>query len=349
MLSRKAEALYWIGRYLERAEATARRFDVEYHSRLESEQAWTATLPWHALLFSSGDEAAYRERYADHEERSLLHFLVLDRANPNSIRACVTAARENARGIRDLISSEMWEELNRCYLDLNEETLESLLRRTPHDLLQGVKRSCWLFIGITQRTMTRGEGYQFLQCGKFLERAESTTRLLDGKSYAMLNADAAVAGALDLHQWMALLKSVGAYEAFRKTQAGMAPADIVTFVLLDALFPGSIRFSIGQVEAALRTVSNGDAARGENEALRTAGRLLSTLVHTRPEDAVGGLHAYLTRLVEQCAALHDAIVRTYFSHLSWRSWEAEEADTRPALAAPGGWEALVMSAQQQQQ
>jgi uncharacterized alpha-E superfamily protein len=197
--------------------------------------------------------------------------------------------------------------------------------------------------------MTRGEGYQFLQCGKFLERAESTTRLLDGKSYAMLNADAAVAGALDLHQWMALLKSVGAYEAFRKTQAGMAPADIVAFVLLDAVFPGSIRFSIAQVDAALRSVSNGDTGGTENEALRTAGRLLSTLVHARSEDAVGGLHAYLTRLVEECAALHNAIVRTYFSHLSWRPWEAEEPDTRASLIAPGEWRALVMSAQQQQQ
>jgi uncharacterized alpha-E superfamily protein len=349
MLSRKAEALYWVGRYLERAEATARRFDVEYHSRLESELAGTATLPWHALLFSSGDETAYRERYGDEEERSLLHFLILDRNNPNSTRACVTAARENARGIRDLISSEMWEELNRFHLDLNEETLESLLRRTPHDLLQWVKRSCWLFGGITERTMTRGEGYQVLQCGKFLERAESTARLLDGKSYAMLNADAAVAGALDLHQWMALLKSVGAYEAFRKTQAGMAPTDIMAFVLLDALFPGSIRFSIAEVEAALRTVSNGDYAGPDNEALRTAGRLLATLVHARSDDAVGGLHSYLTRLVEECAALHHAIVRTYFSHLSWRPWEAEESDTRSALTAPGEWQALVMSAQQQQQ
>src|SRR5437870_3426826 len=167
MLSREAEALYWVGRYLERAEATARRFDVEYHSRLESESARTATLPWHALLFSSGDETAYRERMESRgqsdpqmtpmdaegrerppfpsspsatsassaddtagrsrshsqstiEEHSLISFLILDRENPNSVCACVAAARENARDIRELISSEMWEHLNRFHLELSE-------------------------------------------------------------------------------------------------------------------------------------------------------------------------------------------------------------------------------------
>jgi uncharacterized alpha-E superfamily protein len=347
MLSRKAEALYWIGRYLERAEATARRFDVEYHSRLESESAGTATLPWHALLFSSGDEAAYRERYGDEQERSLLSFLILDRENPNSINACVAAARENARGIRDLISSEMWEHLNRFHLELGEQTLETLLSRTPHDLLHWVKSACWLFDGITERTMIRGEGWQFLQCGKFLERAESTARLLDGKSYAMVDADAAVAGALDMHQWTALLRSVGAYEAFRKTRGSISPADIMAFVLLDARFPGAVRFSIAQVEAALRAISGWYGGEGPNEAVRGAGRLLASLVHARPEETVAGLHDYLTHLVNECAALHGAIVQSFFSHLAWRPWEAEEAEAAFTLVAPGEWRALVMSQQQQ--
>src|SRR5947207_466857 len=149
----------------------------------------------------------------------------------------------------------MWEHLNRFHLELGAQTLEAVLSRTPHALLQWVKGSCWLFDGIAERTMIRGEGWQFLQCGKFLERAESTARLLDGKSYAMVDADAAVAGALDLHQWTALLRSVGAYEAFRKTRGSISPADIMAFVLLDARFPGAVRFSIAQVEAALRAIS----------------------------------------------------------------------------------------------
>jgi uncharacterized alpha-E superfamily protein len=343
MLSREAEALYWMGRYLERAEAIARRFDVQYHSRLEAESADSATVPWHALLFSSGDEAAYRERYgvdrngALPEEHSLIAFLILDDENPNSIRACVGAARENARGIRDQISSEIWEHLNRFYLELGEQTLESVLSRTPYRLLQWVKCSCWLLDGIAERTMIRGEGWQFLQCGKFLERAESTARLLDGKSYAWVEADTDVAGAVDLHQWSALLKSVGAYEAFRKTYRGITPADVIAYVMLDARFPGAIRYSIVEVETALRAISGRSAAEDGNEAERCAGRLLASLTHARaPEVVARGLHAYLIGLVEECGALHGAIVRTFFSHLAWRPWEAEEPETAPPGGRPGG-------------
>jgi uncharacterized alpha-E superfamily protein len=341
MLSREAEALYWMGRYLERAEATARRFDVQYHSRLESESAESATVPWHALLFSSGDEAAYQERYGAEadgrvpEERALIEFLILDERNPSSIRSCVGAARENARSIRDQISSELWEHLNRFYLELGEQTLESVLDRTPYRLLQWVKCSCWLLDGIAERTMIRGEGWQFLQCGRFLERAESTARLLDGKSYAVVEADLGIAGALDLQQWTALLKSAGAFEAFRKTYRSVTPADVIAYVMLDAQFPGAIRYSMIRVEGALRAISGAEEG---NEAARCAGRLLATLTHARaPEVVAAGLHAYLTGLVEDCAALHSAIVRMFFSHLSWRPWETE-AESK---AVPGGMSGLA--------
>jgi uncharacterized alpha-E superfamily protein len=357
MLSREAEALYWIGRYLERAEATARRFDVQYHSRLESESADSATMPWHALLFSSGDEAAYRQRYgkssaerlpggaADPEVgASILTFLILDGENPSSIRACVTAARENARRCREQISSEMWEHLNRVHLELGEQTLESVLHRTPHALLHWVKCSCWLFDGIAERTMIRGEGWQFLRAGRFLERADATARLLDGKSYAMVDAGAA-AGAVDLHQWTALLKSVGAFEAYRKTDRAITPAGIVAYVMLDARFPGAIRYSIERVEEALRAACPRDRADEGNEAERCAGRLLASLVHARaPELVPEGLHAYLTGLIQEGAALHDAIVRLFFSHLTWRPWEAEARESEPGHAAPGEWQ-LLSSAQ----
>jgi uncharacterized alpha-E superfamily protein len=340
MLSREAEAVYWIGRYVERAEATARRFDVQYHSRLESESTESATLPWHALLFSSGDETAYRERYGDEEDRSLLTFLILDEANPNSIRSCVTAARENARGSREQISSEMWEHLNRFHLELGEQTVESVLRRTPHELLHWVKCNCWLFDGIAERTMIRGEGWQFVQAGKFLERADATARHLDGKTYAMVDREATTAGAIDLHQWTALLKSAGAYEAFRKTHGAITPVGIVAYVLLDARFPGAIRYSIERVEEALCAVYRRDRADDGSEAERCAGRLLASLVHSRaPEVVTHGLHGYLTGLMKECDALHEAIVRTFFSHLAWRSWETEPEP--PTLAAPGAWQELV--------
>jgi uncharacterized alpha-E superfamily protein len=356
MLSREAESLYWLGRYLERAEATARRFDVEYHSRLESEFASSATLPWHALLFSGGDESAFRERYPERDEAAVLTFLVLDGENPNSIRACVTAARENARGIREEISSEIWEHLNRFYLELLEQTAETVLARTPYDLLRWVRSSCWLFDGIAERTMIRGEGWHFLQCGKFLERAESTARLLDGKYYAGAEGVVGPPGLVDLYQWIALLKSVGAYEAFRKTRVSLQPSAIAAYVLLDARFPSAIRYALARVEAALLRLQIADRGLqiGEepsfnlqsaidnpqsNEALRAAGRLLSRLVHSPPPEVVAGLHETLTDLVNDCGGLHQAIVRTYFSHLAWRPWDGEGEEA--TLPAPADWQAMV--------
>jgi uncharacterized alpha-E superfamily protein len=250
---------------------------------------------------------------------------VLDGENPNSIRACVTAARENARGIREQISSEMWEHLNRFYLELLEQTAESVLARTPHDLLRWVRSSCWLFDGIAERTMIRGEGWHFLQCGKFLERAESTARLLDGKYYANAVADVGPPGLVDLYQWIALLKSVGAYEAFRKTHGSLQPSAIAAFVLMDARFPSATRYALTRVEAALKRITPTDEQDGANEALRAAGRLLSRLVHARPPEVIAGLHETLTDLVSDCAGLHDAIVRAYFSHLAWRPWDVDDA------------------------
>src|SRR5262249_29510179 len=152
--------------------------------------------------------------------------------------------------------------------------------RTLHDLLQWVKCSCWLFDGITERTMIRGEGWHFLRCGKFLERAEATARLLGGKSYAAAT-EATVAAAVDLHQCRALLRSVGADEAFRKSHRSFTPAPILAYLILDGRFPGTIRYSLARVEEALRSISSTDGAENGNEAERCSGRLLSTLVHAR--------------------------------------------------------------------
>jgi uncharacterized alpha-E superfamily protein len=373
MLSREAEALYWVGRYLERVEMTARWFDVEYHSRLEGEADEGAVLPWPALLAGRGEAFDYSERYSDWDEASLLQFLVLDRANPNSIRSCITAARENARGLRGQIASEMWEHLNRVYLELGEQTGETVHSRTPHELLQWVKCACWLFDGIAERTMLRGEGWQFFRCGKFLERAEATARLLDGMAISAaiapgsrLQAPSSEPGhpaaplvraagrawslepgaiVADLHRWTALLKSAGAYEAFWKTHAGITPADVVTFILFHARFPGSVRYALTRVDQCLRWISGVNEGDDENEAVRCAGRFLAALVHVRVCEALADLHTYLTAVVGDAATLHEAIVRTFFSHLAWRPWEAEEPETEFAMPAPRRRQ-MVAAAQQ---
>jgi uncharacterized alpha-E superfamily protein len=351
MLSREAESFYWLGRYLERAEATARWYDIEYHARLESESAVSSALPWHRLLPSGAEEAESHTSDATEadgplpDEAAILGFLILDRENPNSIRACVTAARENARGIREQISSEMWEHLNRFYLEMIEQTPESLLARTPYGLLRWVRSSCWLFDGIAERTMIRGEAWSFLQCGKFLERAESTARLLDAKYLAGADPDVGPPGLADLYRWTALLKSIGAYEAFRKVHGALSPGAIAAYVLLDARFPSAVCYALTRVEEALRRVAPPDEAdgplpcAGTNEALRVAGRLLASLVHSRSPELLGTLHETLAGVVDDCADLHHAVSRTFFSHLSWRPWEAEDAED--PRAAPAEWQAMA--------
>jgi uncharacterized alpha-E superfamily protein len=338
MLSREAEALYWVGRHLERAEMTARWCDVEYHSRLEGEAGREAALPWPALLAGRGEAIAYAERFGDWDEPSLLWFLICDRDNPNSIRSCVTAARENARGLRGQIASEMWEHLNRFHLELNERSEETVESRTPHELLQWVKSSCWLFDGIAERTMLRGEGWQFFRCGKFLERAEATARLLDGmaSSQGPGAEPPGTESAMNLHRWTALLKSAGAYEAFWKTHAGITPAEVVAFILFHARFPGTVRYALTRVDQCLRLISGATEGDDENEAVRCAGRFLAALVHARMREALADLHIYLTAVVGDAATLHDAIVRTFFSHLAWRPWETEVAERDvPIPAVPG--------------
>lgn len=325
MLSRHADSSFWIGRYIERAEATARMIDVHYHFGLESPLVGEA-LRWTSILAISGMDELYAELYTEEDEESILQFFAFDDRNPSSIFACIGGARENARNIRDQISSEMWESINRTYLSYREWNVDRVLSTSPFGFFEFVKQSSQLFQGVTNRTLSMGETRDFHDAGRFLERGDQTARILDVKYHDLLPANVPasptapevgqVGGPIDVHGWIAVLKSVGAFEAFRKTfRQGVTPARVAQFLLLNTQFPASVRHSIGRVDGCLRRISGNRDVVPSNEAERESGRLYNELNFMRAEDIIAsGLHEFLEGVQERCSNVGDAIYRTYLSY-----------------------------------
>ena len=326
MLSRHADAAFWIGRYVERAEATARMIDVHYHFGLES-PALGEALRWSSILAISGQEKLFRKLYTTEDERSILHFFGFDERNPSSIFSAIRLARENGRSIRDQISSEMWKCLNKMYLEFLEWDVDRVLMGSPFTFFEMVKESSQLFQGVANRTLMMGETRDFHDAGRFLERADQTARMLDAKYHDLLPSFSpgapsipteagSVGGPVDVHGWIAVLKSVGAYEAFRKTyHEGVTPARVAQFLLLNPKFPASVRHSIGRVEGCVRRVSGNRDLAPINDAEREIGRLYNELNYMRAEDIIsGGLHEFLEDVEERCNLIGKAIYKSYLSY-----------------------------------
>ena len=329
MLSRHADCAYWLGRYMERAEATARMIDVHYHFGLESRYVGEV-LRWSSILAISGNEDEFHESYEHLNEKNILYFFAFDPKNASSVSSCINSARENARAIRDQISSEMWECVNRIYLDYRSWNVDKVLKRSPHVFFQLVKESSHLFQGIADRTLMTGETRDFFQCGRFLERADQTARILDVKYHDLLprfSADPvsldeedqhdplSVGGPVDTHGWTAVLKSVGAFEAFRKTNTrAVAPDAVAQFLILNANFPASVRYSMRQVDKSIRRISGNSDVTPKNMAEREIGKLYNDLNYMSGEEIITeGLHEFLEGVQERCNNIGEAIYSTYLS------------------------------------
>lgn len=323
MLSREADACFWIGRYVERAEATARMLDVHYHAALEGVPGM---LEWESVLAIADCSAAFHARHRQISDRNIISFFVFDTDNPGSILSSLTYARENARSIRDMVASEIWECLNQAYLDLKEWDIDRALAGTPHALFTKIKNDAHLFHGITYRTQLLNETRDWLRVGTFLERADQTTRLLDVKYHDLLPATRAgkpeigglgVGGPADIHGWIAILRSVSAFEMYRKTHRdGIHPAGVVDFLILNPIFPASVRYSIGQAEEALRRVSGTSATSPATcEPERLIGRLRGELNYAQAEEIIlAGLHEYLQSVQKRVSEIGGSITKTYLSY-----------------------------------
>jgi uncharacterized alpha-E superfamily protein len=311
MLSRVADSLYWMSRYLERAEHTARLIDVDFQLRLDqSPEAGSGR--WLRLL-----EALQAPRPEDGkiDATTLTHILTLDKTNPSSIISCVAAARENLRQVREQCSSEMWEQLNRLYLQVNSTISSEAWLLHSYVFFRAVQEGAHLFQGVTDSTMSHGEGWQYIQLGRFVERTDAVARLI-GTHLSRLpySPDQAVESEEYL-EWVGLLKSCAAFEAYcKKYTAELRPLRVAEFLLLNLEFPHSVRFSVDMVHAALRAIAELTERKAE-QPVRLAGRLRATLSFGQIDEIIAsGANAYVQSVRQQCGQAHTAIHQIYFDY-----------------------------------
>lgn len=312
MLSRIADSLFWMARYVQRAEDTARILDVNYHTMLEQSHL-RHRLHWEPLIAMAGEEQPFQQLYASASAYTVFEFLAFRLDNPSSIVQCVSKARENARTIRERISREMWEDINGVYHMVKRFDQMNEIAQGPHRFCDAVKFACHRFHGVTDATLPHDEGWEFLRIGWALERAEATTRLVDVQ-FRNLVEGSTIASAADNHQWMAVLKSVGAYEAFhRQYHAPILPKKVAEMLILHPQHPRSIRFNAAEIQAGLRAISGSASGSYANEAERLTGKVLESLQYdTIQEIFAQGLHPYLSDLLRSFRAIGEDIARTYF-------------------------------------
>lgn len=317
MLSRVAESLFWMGRYVERAEDIACALDVNFHVQLDVSQAgsYDNGNSWEPLIQVGGDVSQFNALYTSCNVHTVTDYLVLNQANSSSIASCITMARENARGMIEAISSEMWEQINNLYHHIKDTTAADI-HKNPYLFYKEVKNGVQLFHGITDCTLSRNEGWEFVQAGKYLERADNTARLIDVK-YALLRPTITEdMSPTDVIQWMAVLKSCSAFEAFRKIHLSrIDPDTILDFLMYDRDFPRSIYFSVAAVQQALLSISGNTDRRTSNSVDRALGKLESELTFLTLEDIYRqGLHEYLSDLQRTLSQIGASIHQTYFAY-----------------------------------
>jgi uncharacterized alpha-E superfamily protein len=311
MLSRVADSLYWMSRYLERAEHTARLIDVDVQLRLD-QSPHSGTERWLRLLEALNVPVPP----GDLDIGALAHTLTYDRTNPSSIVSCIAAARENLRNVREQCSTEMWEQLNRLYLQMRSTTREGSMVLHSDLLYRSVRDGANLFHGITDSTMTHGEGWQYIQLGRYVERTDVLSALIGTHLRRLPHAtDQAVESEAYL-EWVGLLKSCTAFLPYCKTYtAELRPLRVAEFLLLNSEFPHSVRFSVDMIHVALRAIGAFTERKAE-QPVRLAGRLRATLSFSQIDEILaGGAAEYVDKVRSQCAQIHAAIHQVYFDYL----------------------------------
>jgi uncharacterized alpha-E superfamily protein len=310
LLSRAAEAVYWMARYIERAENVARFIDVNLHLQLDLPME--PAHQWQPLLDTSGDADVYRERHGEAKKAAVIKFLVWDVKNVNSVSSCLRAARENARSIREIISSEMWEQVNSMYLKIQSQRAQAESERLA-EILRGIRLGCHLFEGITDATMSYNEAWHFLRMGRQLERADKTSRILDVKYFMLLPSANAVGTPYDDIHWSAVLKSVSGFEMYRKKHGRISPRNIVEFLVLDREFPRAIRHCLRGADESLHAITGTAMGSCHYISERSMAPLRAELDYTPVGNIIRhGLHEYLDGLQVRMNSIGEDLLRDFF-------------------------------------
>ncbi len=311
MLARAADNLYWMARYIERAENMARMLDVSWRMSLLPIGSDPQRLQWEPALIVAGCDRPFAERGLEINARNVIEFLALDPANPSSIVACLGAARENARAMRTQLTTEAWESLNATWLEVRGYDWERLSQIGFRAFFDWVKERSHLFRGVTFGTMQRDTPFRFVRLGGFIERADSTARLLDVKYHVLLPTPRDIGGVVDYYQWSALLRSVSGFQAYRRIYRDViAPQRVAEMLILRPDMPRSLVATFGEATetlVALREKFGRDYA-----CTRLALAMHSKLRYGRIEDIFSsGLHEYLTEFIDSNIALGQAIARDF--------------------------------------
>jgi len=312
MLSRVAESLYWMARYIERAEDITRLLAVNFNTLLDS-QPGDAQHGWESVVRINGDDPIFAEIHDEANAQSVIHFLFWEPSNANSVSACITRARENARGAREQISSEMWESVNRLYF-LTRNAEQTSVLTNPTEFFQFVRDRAQSFQGITSATMTHGEPYQFIRLGLHLERADKTARILDSK-YLYLNRFLKSPSETSL-QLIALLRSCAAFEPYRRASAGQLDVEsVVEYLLLNRAFPRAVLFCLNLCQHTLEGIGEDPTLPVRSDSpRRVLGRLSADLEYLDIQEVLGeNMDPFLSRFLVRLNSIGGDIARMYFN------------------------------------
>jgi len=316
MLSRTADHLFWMARYMERAENTARMLDVNYQASLLPQAADAAEKGWKGLLGISELTGDFAKHYGAVTPDNVMHYMVSDAANGSSIRNCLQAARENARAVRGTLTTEVWETQNQTWLEFQRMVANDSFLRDPSSMFEWVKFRSHLSRGVTVGTMLQDEAFHFLRIGSFLERADNTARLLDVKFHAVeseyyggTNGSSGKDIEVDFYHWSGILRSVSGFEVYRKAYRNVIrPEKVAELLILRPDMPRSLAACMQEVVTNLKMVANEQSA----DTLRRAGRLQADLQYGRIDEILAtGLHAYLTQFLNRVGTLGVGISRDF--------------------------------------
>jgi uncharacterized alpha-E superfamily protein len=313
MLSRTADHLFWMSRYTERAENTARMLDVNYQTSLLPQSQAVAQMGWQGLLSISELLYSYKERHGEIQAREVMDFMVKDESNPSSIMSCLSAARENARAVRGALTTEVWETQNTTWLEVKRIIKSGDFEKDPSQFFEWVKFRSHLSRGVTVGTMLMDESLHFMRLGTFLERSDNTARLVDVKFHAVQSDFFGAASEkdqeYDFYHWSAILRSVSAFEIYRKVYRDVIkPERVAELLILKSDMPRSLHASLNEVVNNLALV----ASNPDSETLRRAGKLRSELQYGRIDEILAtGLHAYLTQFLDRVNDLGAHISREF--------------------------------------